>query len=607
MAKILRKREEIPHEDKWRLEDIFPSDEEWEKRFKKTEQLISLAEKYKGNLAQSPAMFVEGMEWADKLSLNLEDLYTYAKMRRDENNKISLYQGMTDRASMLSVQAGSALSFIVPEILAIPEEKLAQMRRDPRLNLYDHFLDNILRQKEHVLSPEEEKLLAEASELAAAPSTIFSMANDADLKIGYIKDEEGREVELTKGNFIKYMESKERTVRKDAFTTLYAAYNKQINTWGAMLNASVKADVFFARARRYRSSIEAALDNDNVPLTVYDSLLESVHSFLPEFQRYLKLRKKVLALDELHMYDIYVPLLPEMDTNIPFTEAKEKVKEGLKPLGREYLRVLDEAFANRWIDVYENEGKTSGAYSWGTYSSHPYVLLNHQNTLDSLFTLAHEMGHALHSYFSNKNQPHLYAGYKIFVAEVASTLNESLVMRHLIHTADNPKMKAYLLNHYLEQFRGTVFRQTMFAEFEKTIHAAVERNESLTADNLSQIYRELNLKYFGPDVVVDEQINIEWARIPHFYSAFYVYKYATGFSAATALAQQILNEGQASVKRYLEFLASGGSDYPIVLLRRAGVDMERPEPVREALTVFSDLLNQLEDLISKENLIADNN
>jgi len=600
LAKALRSREEIPQEDKWRLEDIFATDEEWEKKFKETEKLITLAEKYRGNLDQSPDMFIEGMEWADKLSLNLEDLYTYAKMRRDENNKISLYQGMADRAGMLSVQAGSAMSFIVPEILAIPDERLNQLRRDPRMRLYDHFLDNIIRQKEHVLSPAEEKLLTEAGELAAAPGTIFSMANDADLKIGYIKDEKGQDTELTKGNFIKFMESKDREVRKNAFTTFYAAYNKQINTWGAMLNASVKADAFFARARRYGSSLEAALDDDNVPLAVYDSLIETVHSFLPEFQRYLKLRKKALAVDELHMYDIYVPLFPEIDADIPFAEAKDKVREGLRPLGQEYLKVLEQGFSNRWIDIYENEGKTSGAYSWGTYSSHPYVLLNYQNTLDSLFTLAHEMGHALHSYFSNKNQPHLYAGYKIFVAEVASTLNESLVMKHLIDTTEDPKKKAYLINHYLEQFRGTVFRQTMFAEFEKIIHAAVEKNESLTAETLCHIYRELNLKYFGPDVVVDEQINIEWARIPHFYNAFYVYKYATGFSAAIALSQQILQEGGPAVKRYLDFLSSGGSDYPIELLRRAGVDMEKPEPVRQALDVFSDLLDQLDDLIDKK-------
>lgn len=597
MSGQLRLREEVPQAYKWNLQDIFSSDDEWEKRLQETEALIKDYEKYHGKLGQSADLFLECLEWADQLSLNIEDLYTYARMKRDEDNRISRYQGMTDRASMLSVTAGSALSFIVPEILAVPDAKLAEIRRDSRLKIYDHYLDNIIRQKEHVLSPAEEKLLAEAGELAGAPGTIFSMANDADLKIGQIRDENEQEVELTKGNFIKYMESKDRRVRKDAFTTLYAAYDRQINSWGAMLNASVKADCFFARVRKYPSAIEAALDDDRIPLSVYDSLIQTVHDFLPEFQRYITLRKKVLGLEDLHIYDVYVPLVPEVDDNIAYEEAKETVRKGLEPLGREYLQVLDQGYDSGWIDIYENVGKTSGAYSWGTYSSHPYVLLNHQNTLDSMFTLAHEMGHALHSYFSNKKQTHLYAGYKIFVAEVASTLNESLVMQHLIKQTTDKNMKAYLLNHYLDQFRGTVFRQTMFAEFEKEIHAAVERNESLTSDNISRIYRALNEKYFGADIVLDDQINIEWARIPHFYNAFYVYKYATGFSAATALAQQILTEGEPAVKRYLDFLSSGGSDYPVELLRRAGVDMEKPEPVQQALAVFVDLLNQLEEIL----------
>jgi oligoendopeptidase F len=583
LSEVLRTREEIPQEHKWNLEQIFATNEDWEKLLKETEQMLGEKDKYQGKLGESADIFVECLEWADKLSLYLGELYTYARMRRDEDNRIALYQGMTDRASMLSVQAGSALSFIVPEILSIPTDRFEEIRKDPRMNIYDHYLENIIRQKEHVLSPAEEKLLAEAGELAAAPSTIFSMANDADLKIGPIKDEEGREVELTKGNYIKFLESKDRRVRQDAFKTLYGAYGKLINSWAAMLNSSVKADVFFARARRYNSAIEGALDDDKVPLTVYDSLIQTVHDYLPQFQRYLRLRKQVLGLEELHMYDLYTPLVPEMDAHIPYEEAKATVRKGLEPLGEEYLKVLDEGYNSGWIDIYENVGKTSGAYSWGTYLSHPYVLLNHQDNLNSLFTLAHEMGHALHSYFSNKKQIHLYAGYKIFVAEVASTLNESLVMRHLIETTTDKKMKGYLLNHYLEQFRGTLFRQTMFAEFEKKIHAAVENNEPLTAENLSKIYRELNLQYFGTDIVVDEEIDIEWARIPHFYNAFYVYKYATGFSAATALAQKILKEGEVAVNRYLEFLGSGGSDYPINLLRRAGVDMEKPEPVEQAL------------------------
>jgi len=599
LSEVLRLREEIPQEDKWNLEDIFVTDQAWEDAYKETEKAIQRVGKYQGNLADGVDLFVECLEWADDLSLNIENLFTYARMRRDEDNRISLYQGMTDRASMLAVQAGSALSFIVPEILAIPQDQFDDLRKDPKLDVYDFYLENIVRQKAHVLSLAEEKLLAEAGELASAPSTIFSMANDADLKIGQIRDEEGREVELTKGNFVKYMESDDRRVRKDAFTTLYTAYGKQINSWAAMLNASVKADVFFAKVRKYPSAIEGALDDDHVPISVYDALIQTVHDFLPQFHRYIRLRKEILGVEELHLYDIYVPLVPELNTHIPYEEAKATVRKGLEPLGEEYLKVLDEGYDSGWIDVYENTGKTSGAYSWGTYSSHPFVLLNHQNTLDSLFTLAHEMGHALHSYFSNKKQSHLYAGYKIFVAEVASTLNESLVMRHLIETTSDKKTKAYLLNHYLDQFRGTVFRQTMFAEFEKVIHASVENNESLTAEYLSKIYRDLNMKYYGEDIILDSEIDMEWARIPHFYNAFYVYKYATGFSAATAFAHQIIEKGQPAVEKYLEFLESGGSDYPINILRKAGVDMEKPEPVQQALTVFTELLDQLESLLKE--------
>lgn len=598
MTEALRSREEIPEEYKWNLEDIFPSTVEWERVFKKTEEMIKQAEKYRGKMASSADMLAECLEWADELSLYLEELFSYARMKRDEDNRVTRYQAMTDRASTLAVKVVSALSFIIPELLAIPEDRLNDLRKSPRLAVFDHYLDNIIRRRDHVLSPAEEKILAEAGELADAPETIFSMANDADLKLGFIKDENGKEVELTKGNFLKFMESSDRRVRKDAFSTLYQAYGKQVNTWAAMLNASIKADCFFARVRRYNSAIEAALDDDRVPLSVYDSLIKTVHDFLPEMYRYIRLRKKVLGLEELHMYDIYTPLVPEVDRHIPFEEAKDTVRKGLEPLGEKYLKVLDEGYTSGWIDIYENVGKTSGAYSWGTYRAHPFVLLNYQNNLNSLFTLAHEMGHALHSYFSNKNQIHLYARYKIFVAEVASTLNESLVMKHLIETTDDRKMKAYLINHYLEQFRGTVFRQTMFAEFERDTHAAVERNESLTAEYLSEIYKNLNQKYYGPDIVIDNEISIEWARIPHFYNAFYVYKYATGFSAATALARQIINEGGPAVERYLNFLSSGGSDYPIELLRKAGVDMETPEPVRQALTVFVELLDQLEELLS---------
>ena len=595
----LKSRGEISELHKWRLEDIYASEDLWEREFAQTETLLLEEDKFRGHLGDNSETLLACLEWMDQISLLLEDVFAYARMRRDEDNRDPHYQALTDRAGVLSVKAGSAVSFVLPELIALPEERLNELRSNSeKMKLYDQAFAEILRKKEHILSAHEEKLLAEAGELAAAPGTIFAMANNADLKFPHITDETGQSVELTKGNYIKYMENSERKVRQAAFEALYQTYGKQINTWAATLSSSIKADWFFAKARRYPSAIAASLDDDWIPLPVYDSLIETVHEFLPQMHRYISLRKKALKLDELHMYDIYVPIVPETKMTVSYEEAKNMVRAGLKPLGEEYLSVLEKGFQEKWIDVYENEGKTSGAYSWGTYRSHPYVLLNHQDTLDAMFTLAHEMGHSLHTYFSNRKQPHLYAGYKIFVAEVASTLNETLVMEHLLQVTEDPKLLAYLVNHYLEQFRGTVFRQTMFAEFEKKIHAAAEEGGALTADSLSEMYRELNTKYYGPEVVSDPEIALEWARIPHFYSAFYVYKYATGFAAAAAFAQAILKEGEPAVERYLNFLSSGCSDYPIELLRKGGVDMETPAPVRSALQVFSGLVERLEKLLA---------
>ena len=595
----LKSRTEIPEATKWHLEDIFSNNEQWEQEFTHVEKLINEGKKFEGHLADAPETLIACFEWMDDLSLEIEEIYTYARMRRDEDNRNANYQALTDRAGALAVKVSSSASFVVPELLAIPEGRLKEFRlTSKKLELYNHALEDILRKKEHILSSVEEKLLAEVGELAEAPGAIFSMANNADLKFPSIVDEAGHSVELTKGNFIMFMESHQQSVRKEAFETLYHTYEKQKNTWAATLNASVKSDIFFSKARNYSSAIAGSLDDDRVPLTVYDSLIDTVHEFLPQMHRYVQLRKKALKLDELHMYDIYVPIVPETTMAITYEQAKDMVIDGLKPLGPDYIKILEEGFQKKWVDVYENEGKTSGAYSWGTYRSHPYVLLNHQDTLDSMFTIAHEMGHSLHTFFSNRKQPHLYAGYKIFVAEVASTLNEALVMEHLLETTKDPKTLAYLINHYLEQFRGTIFRQTMFAEFEKKIHSVVEEGGALTADTLSEIYRNLNAVYYGSEVILDPEIAIEWARIPHFYNAFYVYKYATGFSAATAFARAILDEGEPAVVRYLEFLSGGGSDYPIELLRKAGVDMETPVPVRNALQVFTGLVERLETLLA---------
>lgn len=595
----LKSRAETPEASKWHLEDIFSNNDQWEKEFSHVEKLLGEGQKFEGHLVDTPDTLIACFEWMDDLSLRIEEVYSYARMRRDEDNRNGTYQALTDRAGALAVKVGSAVSFVVPELLAMPEGRLEEFRAtSEKMGLYNQALEDILRKKEHILSSVEEKLLAEVGELAEAPGAIFSMANNADLKFPSIVDKSGESVELTKGNFILFMESQEQGVRKAAFETLYHTYEKQKNTWAATLNSSVKSDVFFAKARKYPSAIEASLDDDRVPLKVYDSLIDTVHEFLPQLHRYVQLRKKALKLDELHMYDIYVPIVPETTMAITYEEAKDMVTDGLKLLGQDYIKILEEGFQKKWVDVYENEGKTSGAYSWGTYRSHPYVLLNHQDTLDSMFTLAHEMGHSLHTFFSNREQPHLYAGYKIFVAEVASTLNEALVMEHLLETTKDPKTLAYLINHYLEQFRGTIFRQTMFAEFEKKIHSVVEEGGALTADTLSEIYRNLNAVYYGSEVILDPEIAIEWARIPHFYNAFYVYKYATGFSAATAFARAILDEGEPAVARYLEFLSGGSSDYPIELLRKAGVDMETPVPVRNALQVFTGLVERLETLLA---------
>lgn len=594
--KTLPKRSEVNPKFKWKLESIFPSDEAWEDEYKKVQELIAQIQTYQGRLNESPQILAECMKTYEQLGLAMERVYVYARMRRDEDNTNPKYQAMTDRAASLSIRVSSALSFLVPEILSMPDERLDSYIADEQLKPYRFYLNEIKRQKEHVLSAQEERIIAQAGELAQAPQTIFGMINNADMTFPAIKDEDGEEVQLTHGRYIQFMESPDRRVRQEAFKAMYDTYGKQKNTIAATLNASVKKDVFYARIRKYPSALAASLDNDNIPVEVYTNLIQAVRDNLPAMHRYVSLRKKLLGVEELHMYDLYVPMVKEVKMQISYDQALELVQKGLAPLGEDYASVLKEAFTSGWIDVYENEGKTSGAYSWGAYGTHPFVLMNYQNNVNNLFTLAHEMGHALHSYYSDKNQRYLDAQYKIFVAEVASTLNESLLMDYMLKNTDDPRQKMYLLNHYLEQFRGTVYRQTMFAEFEKLIHEKVEAGEALTPETLCSLYYDLNIDYYGPDMVVDEDIKMEWARIPHFYNEFYVYQYATGFSAATALSQQILNEGAPAVERYLTFLSSGGSDYPIELLRKAGVDMASPQPVVEALQVFARLLDEMEEL-----------
>ncbi|NLJ83564.1 MAG: oligoendopeptidase F [Halanaerobiaceae bacterium] len=598
MAKELPLRSEIDDQYKWRLEDIYATDEDWEKDFEKAREMLGKLDDYRGRLVSSSDNLYQGIELIMEIEEILTRLYAYSHMRSDEDTSNQKYQALNRRAQALATEIASAVSFMVPEILTLSREKVEEyLEENEGLKLYSHFLDNILREKEHYLSEEEEKILAMASDISRGPGNIFSMLNNADLVFPTITDEDGQEVRVTHGRYIDFLMSKDRRVRKDAFTALYSKYREFINTFAATLNTNVKAHIFYARARNYNSALEAALSSDNIPVSVYTNLVDTVKENLDAMHKYVALRKEVLELDELHMYDLYVPLIQDLDVKIPYFEAKETILEGLKPLGEEYIGLLEDGFNNGWIDVYENKGKRSGAYSSSCYGVHPYVLMNYTDSLDNMFTLAHEMGHALHTHYSNENQPYVYADYKIFLAEVASTLNEILLLHHLLENTDDVLKKKYLINHYLEQFRGTVFRQTMFAEFEKIIHEAAEAGQPLTAEFLNETYHRLNVEYYGPDIIIDEEIDLEWARIPHFYYNFYVYKYATGFSAATALANRILEEGKPAVESYLEFLKSGDSDYPLNILKRAGVDMSSPEPISTAIATFKDFLKRFEDLL----------
>ncbi|MCM3707111.1 MULTISPECIES: oligoendopeptidase F [Cytobacillus] len=599
-VKKLPARNEISPEDTWRLEDIFSSDDEWNKEYSEVQKLIPDAGKYQGRLGESAETLYSALQFQDHLLSRLGKLYTYAHMRYDQDTTNSFYQGMDDKIKNLYSEAASALAYIVPELLAEDEEKIAGfLKEKTELQLYKHSLEEINLQRPHVLSAEQESLLAQASEVLGASNNTFGMLNNADLEFPSIKDENGEEVEITHGRFIRFLESDEQRVRHDAFKAVYETYGKFRNTFASTLSGNVKKDNFNAKIRNYDSARHAALSADNIPESVYENLVNTINDNLHLLHRYVKLRKKVLGVEELHMYDLYTPLVKEVKMEIPYNEAKDMILKGLKPLGEDYLNILKEGFENRWVDVHENKGKRSGAYSSGTYGTNPYILMNWQDNVNNLFTLAHEFGHSVHSYYTRKHQPYPYGNYSIFVAEVASTCNEALLNNYLLKTIDDDKKRLYLLNHYLEGFRGTVFRQTMFAEFEHLIHQKAQNNEALTADSLTKEYYELNKKYFGDeDIIIDEEIGLEWSRIPHFYYNYYVYQYATGFSAATALSKQILQEGQPAVDRYIEFLKSGSSDYPIEVLKKAGVDMTSSKPIEDACKVFEEKLNEMEKLLS---------
>lgn len=599
MEKKIPVRSEADPKYTWALEDVYANNDLWKADLEKARALPTQLAAYKGHLGDSAQKLLEFLQLGDGISVLFDSLYGYAQRRSDEDTANSLYQGMTSQAMSAMVAVDAASSFETPELLAIPDDKLEQFYKDePALETYRLALTRIRNKRAHILSDAEEKLLAAAGEMSQAPDSVYSVFADADLKFPSATDKDGNSHPVTHGTYIPLMHSADRVLRKSAFESLYSVYGQFRNTAAALLSAQVKQLKFYADARKYDSTLQASLDGNYVPTEVYTNLISAVHENMAPMYRYVDLRRKLLGVDELHMYDLYTPIVSDVDVDIPYEEAKQTVYDALACMGDDYRAILKEGFDNRWIDVYENVGKCSGAYSAGL-RKHPYVLLNYSGTLDSMFTLAHEMGHAIHSYLSNKHQPVAYSNYSIFVAEVASTCNEALLMQHLLKTTKDKKRRAYLINYFLEQFRTTLYRQTMFAEFELEINRRNERGESLTAESLNALYHELNHQYFGDDIVIDKEIDLEWARIPHFYYDYYVYQYATGYSAAIALSRRILKEGAPAVKDYIHFLSGGCSTDPISLLRGAGVDMASTAPIHEALQLFDELITEMEQLMEE--------
>ena len=594
--KKIRLREEIPVEDTWATEDLYATDAAWEAELASIAEDQAYMAAFAGTLAQSADQLLTYLTRMEQTSAKVSLLANYAMRKADQDTRNGFYQAMSGKFMSVAVGLRAACAFETPEIMAISDDQLeAFYAEKPELERYRRYLTNLRRRKTHILSPAEEKLLAAAGEISGAPSDVYGSFANADITFPDAIDSEGKPHPLTQGTFISYEESPDRQLRKSAYENLYHTFGNYKNTAAGLLNAQGKQLKFHADARKYDSTLEAALDRTNVPTSVYTNLIEAVHQNIDKMHRYIRLRKKLLGVEDLHFYDIYMPLLADVDKEIPFAEAKQTVYDALHPLGDEYRAILKEGFENRWIDVYENVGKRGGAYSAGA-AVHPYVLLNYSGTLDSQFTLAHEMGHALHSYLSNKHQNPIDANYVIFVAEVASTCNEALLMEYLLNKTTDKKERAYLINHFLDQFRGTLYRQTLFAEFEMIIGKYIGEGRTLTADLLCEEYKKINEFYYGPDMIVDDEIAMEWARIPHLYYNYYVFQYATGYSAAIALSRKILAEGEPAVKDYLNFLSGGCSKSPIDLLKGAGVDMTTPEPINEALALFDKLLDEMEEL-----------
>ena len=590
-------RADVPEKDKWAIQDLFATDDDWRAALAKAKEFIPRITAFRGRLAESGAALLSFFRLDDEISLAFDALVHYAQRRSDEDTRVAAYQEMVSQVTRFAVEIQSAAAFETPELLAISDEDMNRLYAEaPELELYRLNIDRIRRRREHVLSDKEEAILAAAGEMAASPDDIYSMLNDADLKFPGAVDKGGNKHPVTHGTFIPLMQSYDRVLRKSAFDSLYSVYGQFRNTSAATLSAQLKQLLFFANVRKYPSTLDAALDGNEVPTEIYRNLIDAVHRSFAPMYRYVALRKKLLGVDELHMYDLYVPVVDGVEMKFTFEEAKEIALKALAPLGEDYLNLLREGFANGWIDVYENEGKRSGAYSAGA-RVHPYVLLNFKGTLDDVFTLVHEMGHSIHSYLSNKTQPTAYQDYVIFVAEVASTCNEALLMEYLLSVTTDKKERAYLINHFLEQFRTTLYRQTMFAEFELNVGRMAQEGTSLTPEVLNAEYRRLNRLYFGENIVLDHEIDTEWMRIPHFYYNYYVFQYATGYAAAIALSRRILREGAPAVKDYIGFLSGGCSKSPIDLLKGAGVDMSTTKPVEEALSLFGELIGEMEELM----------
>lgn len=598
-TKELKTRDQIDNKYKWNIEAMIPDESvisgELESIKKEAEVY---GEDFAGRLTESADTLLAAFQKRDDIWRRLEKIYVYARMRRDENNAETKYQAMADQCNSVIAAVSASMAFFTPELLSASEETiLAYIDAAAGLEIYRFAICDTMRQKAHILTQAEENILAQMSEITGATNDIFTMLNNADIKFGTIIDEDSDETEVTHGNFIKFMESHDRDVRKNAYNAVYDAYKELINTIASAYNYNTKTDVVSARIRKYESARAAALSGDNIPAEVYDNLVAEVHKNLPAMHRYVELRKKLLGVDKLYMYDMYVPLIKLPETSVSFEEGLDIMRDALQPLGEEYLTKMNKGIEEGWIDVYENKGKTSGAYSFGCYDSYPYILLNYTDTLKDVFTIIHEMGHSMHSRYTRDEQPYIYGSHSIFTAEVASTVNESLLMQHLLRTEDEKEMRKYLLNMHLEEFRTTLFRQTMFAEFEDITHKAIESGETLTAEWMCQQYEDLNAQYYGSAVEKDDVIRYEWARIPHFYNAFYVYKYATGYSAATAISKKILTEGKPAAQDYISFLKTGESDHPIELLKIAGVDMSSPLPVQQAMETFNQLLDEFESLL----------